>query len=738
MPKIQNNPEHLRPFIFHGIDLNWNDDDKQALGDCPFCGKRGKFSIEISTSRWRCWSCGIGAEEGKLGGNSQSFLQCLKNVGEEQTKDYDALVEDRGLLDFGTLCSWGVFRSIIDNTWMVPAYGANGKLCQLYKYSNGKLFATAGLSHGLFGKFENEKSTLFICEGPWDAMAFWETLGKAKPEKNRGLVQTSNQSRSLLADSCVIAVPGVTSFSQTWVSLCGSKIVNLMFDSDHPRRNKKTGAMSPPPGLLGLRRVANVLLHPDNQHPPEVLNYLHWGPDGYDPRLASGFDLRDALNTPTSDPRPLTSRLTRVSDILDKIHQIPSEWIKTPTIRAKSKDVVDCLDCRDYHTLQTAWKKALRWTDGLDRALSVMLASIASTQILGDQLWVKIIGPASCGKSTLCEAVSVAKRWVMAKSTLRGFHSGFTDASGKDYSLTSKIGGKTLVVKDGDALFQAPNLPQILSEARDLYDGSSRTSYRTNASKDYSGVRMTWILCGTASLRSIDSSELGERFLDCVIMDKIDEDLEDDVSFRVANRAYRNLSLETNGQADSQQDPDLTKAMALTGGYVCYLRENATNIMPTIDMDESTIRFCTRLGKFVAYMRARPSRMQDESAEREFSARLVSQHTRLSGFLAFVLNKQTVDNEVMRRVSQITMDTSRGMVLDVCRHLYQSVEGSQLRAIYLATNQHKSQCSKLLMFLRDIGAVEYFVRNKSKGVRGQTYWRLTDQLHKLYSEVTGE
>src|SRR5690606_35550052 len=142
------------------------------------------------------------------------------------------------------------------------------------------------------------------------------------------------------------------------------------------------------------------------------------------------------------------------------------------------------------------------------------------------------------------EAISVNQDYVVAKSTIRGFHSGFkTDGNGEeDNSLIDQIRDKTLVTKDGDTLLQSPNLGQILSEARDLYDSTSRTHYRNKMSRDYAGVRMTWLLCGTSSLREIDQSELGERFLDCVLMDDIDDELEDAILWRVANRVDRNMS----------------------------------------------------------------------------------------------------------------------------------------------------------------------------------------------------
>lgn len=343
------------------------------------------------------------------------------------------------------------------------------------------------------------------------------------------------------------------------------------------------------------------------------------------------------------------------------------------------------------------------------------------------------------GKSTLCEAITTCKDYVIAKSTLRGFHSGTSDETGDDYSLITKVSGKTLVTKDGDTLLQSPNLSQILSEARDLYDTVSRSSYRTRqGGRDYAGIRMTWLLCGTSSLRSIDSSELGERFLDCVIMEGIDDELEDEVLWRVANRAERALGIEADGTAESYQEPEMTEVMQLTGGYVKHLRENAMDILSQIDMSDDAKRGCTKLGKFVAYMRARPSTRQDETAEREFAARLVSQHIRLAKCLAAVLNKPDVDAEVMARTRRVALDTGRGQTLEIVKRLFRAGEAgleNATVAIYTATTPEKTRT--LLRFLRQIGVAEPF-EVKTTGMSAKHKFRLTERLRKLYVEVCGE
>ena len=400
---------------------------------------------------------------------------------------------------------------------------------------------------------------------------------------------------------------------------------------------------------------------------------------------------------------------------------------------------IECLPCTRWIDLQRAWKGALKWTDGLDRALSVMLSSIISTPSINEQLWVRVISPPSSGKTVLCEALSVNRRWVFPKDTMTGMFSGYQmdEEASEDFSLVSKIKGKTLVIKDGDTILQAPNRPQILSQLRAIYDRSVRTSYGNRASRDYEGLNATVILCGTASLHQLDTSELGERFLTVVIMDGIDDDLEDEILWRVANRTDRGMCHESNGTLEGQHDPDMVQAMRLTGGYVGHLRDHGKAILSAVEAPESALRFCMRLGKFVAFTRARPSVKQDEQAEREFGARLVSQMVKLAKCLAAVLNRPTVDEEVMRRVRSVAFDSGRGKTFNIIRVLHGVGEvGLPIGSLSVNVGEGEDKLGSLMRFLKKIGAVDTFQAKAVKGLGGQRRWKLTDKMHKLYEEVT--
>ena len=736
----QETPKTLEPYLSSGLDLDWSDGE-EAIGECPFCSKP-KFSVNIKKGTYRCWSCATGTNKG--GGNAETLMEKLWDAFDEDTKDYGRLASLRNL-DASTLMQWGACFSYLRHCWMIPGYNIQGKVRQLYRYvkikGKRRLLGTKGLSHGLFGVglFDKSKHTTYICEGPWDAMALWEVLSQSRFDvTGEKLEITHNIGGSLLADANVLAVPGCNVFKPRWSKLFDGQEVFLCYDNDHPLKNPKTGKVIKPGALLGLELVAKTL------NKPKSIDYLHWGAGGdtyHNLGLNNGYDLCDAIGRGKTSPlRGLAARIEGLQGLGPLWAPIPNAWLKSGQnghSNGSTQNKVEYTPCSTYRELINSWRKALKWTNGLDHALAVMLSTVASTNAMGDQLWIKVIGPAASGKSTLCEAFSVNKEHVYSKSTIRGFHSGHksADGDGRDVSLINQVQNKTLVTKDGDTLLQSPNLGQILSEARDVYDRTSRTHYRNDVGRDYENINMTWILAGTSSLRSIDSSELGERFLDCVLMDEIDLEMEKDILWRVVNRADRNMGLES-GADGQQQEPELQAAMLHTAGYIDFLKEGTADGLMGVTPSKAAKRRIVDLALFVAYGRARPSKLQSESVEREFGARLVSQHMRLSKCLAYVLNKKTIDDEVLARVRQVSLDTARGKTLEIIKMVYEYPEGLNARAIAIQSNVGYSETLKLLQFLRGIKVIKLQRVKDSTGKVVQR-WVLTRELHNLYKSVMG-
>ena len=294
-------PEKLRPYIFHGVRLHPESGDENS-GDCPFCGKEDKFYVNSITGKWKCWKCNHVVENtNKPGGNVWGFITefhklCMKTTTAE---DYKELAKDRLLCDFQPLIEWQVVKSVLNGNWLVPGTNIKGDITSLYRRCKEKdghwvLKPTPTLGHRLFGVnlFDNSKPIVYLCEGPWDALVLWEVLGRVKNVESRLKVTASRES-SLLAQANVVAVPGCETMFDHWLPIFQKKVVNIMFDSDHPRKNSRTNQVLEGAGIRAVKRLSKMLS--SSKHAPQEINYLRWGEEGYDPKRKSGYDVRDFI-----------------------------------------------------------------------------------------------------------------------------------------------------------------------------------------------------------------------------------------------------------------------------------------------------------------------------------------------------------------------------------------------------------------------------------------------------------
>lgn len=273
MPKKKDStPKKLKPYVFHRVNLEWEEGEKEAKGDCPFCNREGKFSVDQEKGLYRCMVCGSQ-------GNHYTFLQELWRISDQATTDYEWLTERRKLLFPETLAQWEVVKSAINGNWMIPGYNAKGKINQLYRYvkiqGKYRLLATPTLTHALHGVYDDKCSQILLCEGPWDAIMLWETMNAAKS----------------LKDVCVLATPGCNVFNDSWLPLFEDKQVTILFDNDYPK--EKDGRKIPPAGYAGCKKIARTLS--GSSCPPESIEFLQWGEGGYTRDLPEGCDIGDFL-----------------------------------------------------------------------------------------------------------------------------------------------------------------------------------------------------------------------------------------------------------------------------------------------------------------------------------------------------------------------------------------------------------------------------------------------------------
>jgi hypothetical protein len=375
-----------------------------------------------------------------------------------------------------------------------------------------------------------------------------------------------------------------------------------------------------------------------------------------------------------------------------------------------------------------------------------MLAVITSTDMVGDPLWIKLISAAGSGKTVLCEALSLNRKYTKPVSTFKGLFSGFkTDAKGiEDHSLIAQLANKTMIIKEGDTLLKSPDRDRLLSELRDMYDRKSRPQFRNGIDREYD-QQTTLILCGTPPLRQLDSSDLGARFVDVVMIEKIDKDMEEDVLDRVFYDSVKSSGMKVNGTLESKEKPAIIEMRRITSGYIHYLRENSTRLSDEVNesmVNDDAVRSRLKaLSRFVSYVRARPSLSYNETAERELPSRVMAQLSRLAVYLAVVMNKKVVDDKVMSHVRKVAVDTSIGTTLFLSGYLYDSYlkgEGPcSVDDLYALTSMSKKRFDMqaymtFLTRIRAVDRVEVPIRDSRYCT---TAYRLSEELRILYEEV---
>jgi hypothetical protein len=737
----------LRAYRFHRLEMNPKPGKTEVVVECPFCGKH-KLHINSQTGLYDCKTCG---EKG----NPIEFLRTLHRYSVEDTDgdDVSELCAHRGFIFNDTIEKWQVCKSIVSGEWLSPGYRTTGIVHNVYKWTEiaeGKrgLFATTGFGHELTGLhlWDDKKSTVIICEGLWDAMALYEVLARCKWEDDEGskLVPTSNLTASLLGDINVVATPGANVWLDSWLPLFKGKRVILAFDSDHPKKVRNQDRYTIPVGLAGMKRIAQSLVTASEDNRPESVHWIAWGDDGYDPDLRNGTDVRDIL---VGCGDELCSRMDGVKYLWDRIEPIPESWVDGVVKIGKNGVVEDSpIKCERWSALLNTCRKALSWKPELEHGFVCMLAVVTSTDMVGDPLWIKLISAAGSGKTVLSEALSLNRKYTKPVSTFKGLFSGFkTDAKGEeDHSLIAQLANKTMIIKEGDTLLKSPDRDRLLSELRDMYDCKSRPQFRNGIDREYN-QKTTIILCGTPSIRQLDSSDLGARFIDVVMVEKIDKDMERDVLNRVFYDSVKSSGMKVNGTMESREKPSVIEMQRMTSGYIHYLRENSTPLADEVNEsmvnDESVRNRLIDLSCFVSYIRARPSLAYNETVERELPSRVMAQLSRLAVYIAVVMNKRTVDDKVMYHVRKVAIDTSIGTTLTLAGYLYDAyLKGDgpcSIDDLYSLSGMSKKRFDMqaymtFLTRIRVVDRVQVPIRDSRYFT---TMYRLSEEVRSLYECV---
>lgn len=756
-PLASESKDYTRLFEVHGTDLRGTGTVDEAVGDCPSCD-RPKFYVNVGTGQYSCKSC-------QVSGNALTYLKMIHEASSLRQTEAMPLARNRSLLSYKTLETWGVVHGAFTDEILVPGYNPAGVLSNLYRYVHDKkkdkhiLYSSPGMYQQLFGVhlYDPKKPILWVAEGPWDAMVLWEILGRSKEVD--GIITPRLTGGSMLKDINVIGVPGAGTWndasSSSWSKLCEGKEVVLLYHSDHPRKERGVDILGA--GMAGLLRVSSTLAN--HSTPPETIAYVKWGAETqHDTESPSGWDARDAIGR-TND---LEGRVQCLTDLMQKFEECPQEWTVGKSLRATGGvHELTLVECDSWTDLVNQWHKAMTMSEGLVNGLAVMAATVISTLIVGEQLWFKMVSPPSTGKTRLCEAFTTNFKYCHAMSQLTGFHSGVSRSDRDNkvqadtsksikkprQSLLGKIRGKTVFVKDSDPLIQNPMLPQIMAEFRDIYDGSSTAEYKNGVTRKETGTYTTFVLSGTETLRLLDDSDAGQRFLDFQIVEKVTDEMEVPIMRNMFKSMLRNGGKERTAEALTQDAPEMTLAKQMTGGYVKYLRENASELTDGVKIPDELEDDFIGMAQFVSYLRARPSDMQkEEFVQREMSGRVMLQLGKLARCLAAVMQKDVVDDSIMQIVRKVAVDTSRGDTQSIVTRMMQPdalKKGIDVETIRESTGIRPIRVTEMLSYLSKLGVVRRVntevteVSQYGSFKTNKIFWQVAGSFRVLYAKVRG-
>jgi hypothetical protein len=601
------------PFTFH-TGIEYNEQGSQHVGTCPFCEKQDKFYFNDET-QWDCKNALCVTQDGKRrSGNLYHFLRQLHESFDTVTKASDIICELRDI-PFPHIARFKPKFNPLNGTIILPTY-KNGLINNLYKIDlespKGKpmILATPTMDHTLFNAPDECTDDLWIAEGHWDRMAL-EAIISSHPE----ITGT--------------AVPGCGVWKNAWTDYLDNKNVVFLYDNDAAGRS-------------GYEKIIIKNIAQSNKKPRSI-RYINWQD------VKEGYDLNDLYKEHKK------KSFVYINDHLKDFESTESIVVVKSTI----ENVMPDKSIDTFDKFLGRFEEVYHTTDDMRLGLLLVLCSLYSINKEGEQLWLRVIGPPGCGKTTIAKAVSASER-VVLKSTFTGLFSGWADDKQEDASMIPLIAGKTLVVKDADALLRQPNVDRIFSELRDFYDKDSSTQFKNRIAHDYRNIRCTMILMGTNVLRRSDQSFLGERFLDYEL--RISKQDQESIERKMLAR-----SIAVFGELGNLP-PETPVQQAAKGFIDHHLLDR--NVVPTFsDNLQQVIR---RRAKLTSIMRTKVDRDMYGRGEitfqpiKEVATRLIGQYTKMAGCVPAVLNKEVWEPTAIKLLNKVTTD-----IIDPTSYRYQ-------------------------------------------------------------------
>jgi hypothetical protein len=665
------------------------------VATCPFmdCQKPSHFYFNKQSGLFNCKKCG-------RTGNYYSFIsffhQNLKTV--TTSEDYKFLETERGIpSDIFELANW--YRNPTTGRWYVPYYGGTG-LVNLGAFDPGsfnpknrfRIFKSPGMDLQLFNVFNTKRfeEEVIVTEGEWDALAFYAAF------------------RALRKDApTILGLPGATSWKQDWNTRFKGKSLTFFFDKDQGGEQ----------GIEVLRKRSTGLRY----------SIANWE----SPALAK-LKLSKAKTADLKDVRDIWTKAKTKSEVLTALFDMAAttkEDSSEDTVveegdevrKSFSVDIDSITKITSHSTFQKNIKESLYTSKSILQTIDAMLAVCLSVKMPGEPLWLFVVGPASCGKSTVIEAFGGHNKYFdyTSKLTATSLVSGWRNPDGSDASSLHKMNQRTMFVKDMTVLLGMPDgvQQQLWDLLRDAYDGYIKVQWGNGKTFEATDFKFNIIAGVTPIIYKHNDASKGERFLR---IDFLGTEFDED----------EHMDLAWDGAATKKENK--TKLQHTMLGYYKHVLEtfdpeNTAEVpQPIRDKVKALAKLTARLQTQVEKDRNEGMIYRPRSA---VATRLQLQFKNLILSLAHVRGEKVVSEATYDIVRKVGFDSCPGLNFEVIDYIRK--HGSATRKSLISGLKIPStRIHQIVTDLEQLGILVQDKESNDSGNRGRDVYtyNLSDEL----------
>jgi len=678
--RTKSGEDTLSTYTFHGVDI-LPGRNGQAVGICPFCGN-DKFYVDKKEGLFDCKSlnsCG-------RSGNKYTFLQMFYETALEMTTvaKYKSLSKARGKVPYQAFQDAELAYDSALKRWIIPIKNEKGSIVNLRVWDPKTKIPmnTSGcLTHlGNMDTIE-ENETIYICEGEWDAFCLqWLIDKNIKTEKSTG----------------VVFVPGADNFKQEWVIKFHGKHVILVYDND----------------IAGTKGMSKCSILLQEMGSCKSINSITW-PES----TPEKYDINDFVSRHYKKPK------TALSTLKKYIHEFEPE---------KKKKEKNSVKCTSFNSLVTRFKKHIHLSSDAKDGLLLMCATILSSKIRGEPVWLFIVGPSGSGKTLLLQTFTQCEQTHMESCLgAKTLISGYKTNDGSDPSLLPNIIGKTLILKDYTEILCMASADQeiVYGQLRGVYDGNVSRTYATGVTRVYPApgsehkdCRFSILAGVTNAIHGDNRTDMGERFLKYQMVGD-DYNAIDQVRRAIDNTVRQKIPEER-----------LANVSSAFIDYLCDQCDSSKIKLPLVP--KWYINRIIGLSQLSAVIRARVTRNRGELTYRptpEVASRISKQLVKLSQCIAITLGKKVLDKSIYSLVAKVAMDSCYGWHRDVLLTLVANPD-KELNRLTIAelTGTSPTTAKRVLDDLIELKAITYRT-NQEDTKKGQPtrLWAISDEIKTL-------